>query len=107
MRHCRRMRSKSLCTTQAHRELDHFKPIQDGKGFGLIPLHFEAESGAWTLALMLEDWTIGISLSLRMNVSSSSGSRRSTRSIRTLPVVARAAQRRREATQSRAVIAVP
>src|SRR6516164_1142121 len=30
-----------------------------------------------------------------------------TRSIRTLPVVARAAQRRRDATQSRAVIAVP
>src|SRR5947199_9474624 len=26
------------------------------------PLHFEAESGAWTLALALEDWTIGMAL---------------------------------------------
>src|SRR5690348_1212646 len=62
MRHRRRMRSKSLGTTQAHRELDDFKPIQGGKGFGLTPLHFEAEGGAWTLALALEDWTIGMAL---------------------------------------------
>src|ERR1700730_16156899 len=62
MSHRRRMRSKSLRTAQAHRELDHFKPIQDGKGFGLTPPHFEAESGAWTLALALEDWTIGMAL---------------------------------------------
>jgi hypothetical protein len=62
MSHRRRMRSKSLRTTQAHRELDHFKLIQDGKGFGLTPPHFEAESGAWTLALALEDWTIGMAL---------------------------------------------
>src|SRR6516225_6476777 len=62
MGHRRRMRSKSLRTTQAHRELDHFKLIQDGKGFGLTSLHFEAESGAWTLALALEDWTIGMAL---------------------------------------------
>src|SRR6202023_1208203 len=53
---------KSLRTTQAHRELDHFKLIQDGKGFGLTSLHLEAESGAWTLALALEDWTIGMAL---------------------------------------------
>src|ERR1700757_2148042 len=62
MRHRRRMGSKRLRTTQAHRELDHVKPIQDGEGFGLTPLHFEAESGAWTLALALEDWTIGMAL---------------------------------------------
>ena len=31
------MRSERLRTTQAHRELDHLKPIQDGKGFGLAP----------------------------------------------------------------------
>ena len=59
MRHRRRMRSKRLRTTQAHRELDHLQPIQDGKGFGLTSPHFEAESGAWALALALEDWTIG------------------------------------------------
>src|ERR1700748_3837103 len=62
MRHRRRMRSKRLRTTQAHRELDYLKPIQDGEGFGLTPLHFEAESGAWTLASALEDWTIGMAL---------------------------------------------
>src|SRR5215470_5716776 len=62
MRHRRRMRSKRLCATQAHRELDHLEPIQDGKGSGLVPLHFEAESGACTLALALEDWTIGMAL---------------------------------------------
>ena len=62
MGHRGRMRSESLRTTQAHRELDHLKPIQDGKGFGLTPPHFEAESGAWTLALALEDWTIGMAL---------------------------------------------
>src|SRR5262249_6381822 len=50
MSHRRRMRSKSLRTAQAHRELDHFKLIQDGKSFGLTGPHFEAESGAWTLA---------------------------------------------------------
>jgi hypothetical protein len=49
------MRSKRLRTTQAYRELDHLKLVQDGKGFGLTPFHFEAESGAWTLALALED----------------------------------------------------
>ena len=37
MRHRRRMRSKRLRTTQAHRELDHGEPIQDGEGFGLTP----------------------------------------------------------------------
>src|SRR6516162_551034 len=26
------------------------------------PTHFEAESGAWALALALEDWTIGMAL---------------------------------------------
>src|SRR5262245_10642903 len=62
MGHRRRMRSKRFRTTEAHRELDHLKPIQDGKGFGLTPLHFEAESGAWTSALSLEDWTIGMAL---------------------------------------------
>src|ERR1700757_680548 len=62
MRHRRRMGSKRLRTTKAHRELDHRKPIQDGESFGLTPLHFEAESGAWTLALALEDWTIGMAL---------------------------------------------
>ena len=51
-----RMRSEKS-TTQAYRELDHFKPIQDSKGFGLTSVHFEAESGAWTLALVLKDWT--------------------------------------------------
>ena len=56
------MRSKRLRTTQAHRELYHLKPIQDGEGFGLTALHFEAESGACTLALALEDWTIGMAL---------------------------------------------
>src|SRR6516164_3378135 len=60
MGHRRRMRGERLRTTQAHRELDHLKPIQDGKGFGLTPLHIEAESGAWTLALALEDRTIGM-----------------------------------------------
>src|SRR5215469_7070151 len=45
MGHRRRMRSERLRTTQAHRELDHLKPIQDGKGFGLTPLYFKAESG--------------------------------------------------------------
>ena len=59
MRHRRRMRSKSLRTTQAHCELDHLQLIQDSKGFGLTSLHFEAESGAWALALALEDWPIG------------------------------------------------
>src|ERR1700724_1408732 len=62
MSHRGRMRSESLRTTQAYRELDHFKPIQDSKGFGLSALHFEAESGAWTLALVLKDWTIGMAL---------------------------------------------
>ena len=62
MGHRGRMRSESLRTTKAHRELDHLEPIQDGKGFGLTPSHFEAESGAWTLALALEDWTIGMAL---------------------------------------------
>src|ERR1700730_2689640 len=62
MSHRGRMRSESLRTTQAYRELDHFKPIQDSKGFGLTSLHFEAESGAWTLALVLKDWTIGMAL---------------------------------------------
>src|SRR5215831_198670 len=62
MSHRRRMRSKSLGAGQAHRELDHFKPIQDGKGFGLTTLHFEAESGAWTPALALEGGTIGMAL---------------------------------------------
>src|SRR5215831_3206656 len=62
MSHRRRMRSKSLRTAEAHRELDHFKLIQDGKSFGLTAPHFEAESGAWTLALALEDWTIGMAL---------------------------------------------
>jgi hypothetical protein len=62
MSHRGRMRSESLLTTQAYRELDHFKPIQDSKGFGLTSLHFEAESGAWTLALVLKDWTIGMAL---------------------------------------------
>ena len=54
MGHRRGMRRERLRTTQAHRELDHLKPIQDGKGFGLTPRHFEAESGAWALALALE-----------------------------------------------------
>jgi len=62
MSHRRRMRSKRLRTTQAHREFDHLEAIQDGKGFGLTPRHFEAESGAWTLALALEDWSIGMAL---------------------------------------------
>src|SRR6516165_1543823 len=62
MGHRRRMRSESLRATQAHRELDHLKPIQDGKGFGLTPPYFEAESGAWALALALEDCTIGMAL---------------------------------------------
>src|SRR5262249_21156876 len=62
MSHRCRMRSESLRTTQADRELDHLKPIQDGKGFGLTPLHFEAESGAWALALALKHWTIGVAL---------------------------------------------
>ena len=53
MGHRRRMRSKRLRTTQTHRELDHLEAIEDGKGFGLTPLHFEAESGAWPLALAL------------------------------------------------------
>ena len=56
------MRSKGLRTTQADRELDRFKLIQVGKGFGLTAPHFEAESGAWTLALVLEDWTIEMAL---------------------------------------------
>src|SRR5580693_8735586 len=62
MSHRGRMRSESLRTTQAYRELDHFKPIQDSKGFGLTSLHFEAESGARTVALVLKDWTIGMAL---------------------------------------------
>src|SRR5215471_16022816 len=62
MGHRRWMRSKRLRTTQAHRQLDHLKPIQDGKGLGLASPHFEAESGAWALALALEDWTIGMAL---------------------------------------------
>src|ERR1700720_4785080 len=62
MGHRRRMRRESLRPTQAPRELDHLQPIQDGKGFGLTSPHFEAESGAWTLALALEDWTIGMAL---------------------------------------------
>src|SRR6516162_5846984 len=59
---CPRLWSERLRTTQAHRELDHLEAIQDGKGLGLTPLHFEAESGAWALALALEDWTIGMAL---------------------------------------------
>src|ERR1700746_1591504 len=62
MGHRRRMRSQSLRTTQAHCELDHLQPIQDSKGFGLTPPHFEAESGAWTFALALEDRAIGMAL---------------------------------------------
>src|SRR5947209_748808 len=62
MGHRRRMRGERLRTTQAHRELDHLEPIQDGEGFGFTPLHFEAESGAWTFALALEDSTIGMAL---------------------------------------------
>ena len=37
MSHRRRMRRERLRTTQADCELDHLKPIQDGKGFGLAP----------------------------------------------------------------------
>src|SRR6516164_8216615 len=62
MGHRRRMRSESLRTTQAHRELDHLEVIQDGKGLSLTSPHFEAEGGAWTLALALKDWTIGMAL---------------------------------------------
>src|SRR6185437_14019291 len=62
MGHRGRMRSERLGTTQAHRELNHLKPIQDGKGFGLTSPHFETERGARTLALTLEDWTIGMAL---------------------------------------------
>src|SRR5438477_12254711 len=51
MRHRRRMRSKRLRTTQAHRELDHGEPIQDGEGLGLTPVHSEAECGAWPLTV--------------------------------------------------------
>src|SRR5215469_12036917 len=62
MGHRRRMRSESLRTAQAHRELDHLEPIQDGKGIGLTSPHFEAERGTRALALSLEDWTIGMAL---------------------------------------------
>ena len=62
MGHRRRMRSKRLRTTQAHRELDHLEPIQDGKGFGLTARYFEAERGARALALALEDWKIRMTL---------------------------------------------
>src|SRR4029077_7518160 len=62
MRHRRRMRSKRLRTTQAHRELDHLEAIQDVNGSCVTPVHFEAESGAWALALALEDWTIEMAL---------------------------------------------
>ena len=60
MGHRRWMRGERLRTTQAHREFNHLEPIQHGKGFGLASLHFEAERGARTLALALEDWTIGM-----------------------------------------------
>ena len=50
------MRSKRLRTTQAYRELDHLKLIQDGKSFGLTaltsklkvepgPLHWRSKTG--------------------------------------------------------------
>src|SRR5262249_24467722 len=60
MGHRRWMRSERLRTTQAHRELDDLKTIQDGKGFRLASPPFEAESGAWALALPLEDCTVGM-----------------------------------------------
>jgi hypothetical protein len=91
MSHRRRMRSKSLRTTQAHRKLDHLKPIQDGKGFGLTPPHFEAESGAWTLALALEDRT-----GWRMRFKSATGR---------CSLPARTSQRRTVASRGRARLA--
>jgi hypothetical protein len=48
MGHRRRMRSKSLRATQADRELDQLKPIQDGKGFGL------AQGGAALAAIVCQ-----------------------------------------------------
>src|SRR5215471_11724692 len=62
MGHSCRMRSERLRTTEAHREFYYLKPIQNGKSFGLTPLHIEAESGSWTLALALENWTVGMPL---------------------------------------------